>query len=214
MVVILDDAYFGLLYEQGLYEESLFAELSSLHENVLAVKVDGATKEDFAWGYRVGFITFGGLGLTKASLEALESKAAGAVRGLVSNCCHMSQSLLSKAYGSRNYEAEKRQKFDVLKRRHTKAKSILSRPKYAECFTMLPCNSGYFLCLQAAPGVDAELVRQKLLHDYSTGTISIGSDLFRIAFSSLPEAKIEEFVENLYAACVVIKNKTPTPVAA
>ena len=48
---------FGLVYENGIFKESLFSKLADLHENVLAVKVDGATKEDYAWGFRVGFIT-------------------------------------------------------------------------------------------------------------------------------------------------------------
>ena len=49
IVVVLDDAYFGLVYEKGIHEESLFAEFASLHENVLAIKLDGTTKEDYAW---------------------------------------------------------------------------------------------------------------------------------------------------------------------
>ena len=58
VVVILDDAYFGLVYEKGIHEESLFAEFSDLDRNVLAVKLDGTTKEDYVWGLRVGFISF------------------------------------------------------------------------------------------------------------------------------------------------------------
>ena len=46
IVVVLDDAYFGLVYEKGIHEESLFAEFSDLDSNVLAVKLDGTTKED------------------------------------------------------------------------------------------------------------------------------------------------------------------------
>jgi len=60
IVVLCDDAYFGLVYEEGIYTESLFSKLADLHENILAVKLDGATKEDYAWGLRVGFLTFGG----------------------------------------------------------------------------------------------------------------------------------------------------------
>ena len=48
IVVVLDDAYFGLVYEKGVHGESLFAEFAALHENVLAVKLDGCTKEDSA----------------------------------------------------------------------------------------------------------------------------------------------------------------------
>ena len=52
IVVVLDDAYFGLVYEKGVHGESLFAEFSDLSENVLAVKLDGTTKEDYVWGLR------------------------------------------------------------------------------------------------------------------------------------------------------------------
>ena len=57
IVVLLDDAYFGLIYEQGIYSESLFGLLANAHENLLAVKLDGPTKEDYVWGFRVGFMT-------------------------------------------------------------------------------------------------------------------------------------------------------------
>ena len=61
LVVICDDAYFGLFYHIGgaSMTESLFGALTNLHPNMLAVKLDGATKELFVWGLRCGFITFG-----------------------------------------------------------------------------------------------------------------------------------------------------------
>ena len=64
IIVWDDDAYFGLNYEKDIYPQSLFAEFANLHENVLAVKIDGPTKEDFVWGFRCGFLTFGGKGMS------------------------------------------------------------------------------------------------------------------------------------------------------
>ena len=58
LVVILDDSYFGLFFEEDTLKESLFSELSNIHPNLLAVKVDGITKEEYAWGFRVGFYHF------------------------------------------------------------------------------------------------------------------------------------------------------------
>ncbi|MCK5402822.1 aminotransferase class I/II-fold pyridoxal phosphate-dependent enzyme, partial [Candidatus Bathyarchaeota archaeon] len=52
LCVIIDDAYFGLVYEDDIFQESLFSLLADLDENVLAIKVDGATKEHYAWGLR------------------------------------------------------------------------------------------------------------------------------------------------------------------
>lgn len=71
VVVVTDDAYFGLFFEDSL-KESLFGKLADLHPRVLAVKVDGATKEEFVWGFRVGFITYASE--SKDVLNALEQK--------------------------------------------------------------------------------------------------------------------------------------------
>ena len=59
VVVLIDDAYFGLVFEPGVYTQSIFTELSDRSPNLLAVKIDGATKEDYVWGFRVGFLTYG-----------------------------------------------------------------------------------------------------------------------------------------------------------
>lgn len=64
ILVICDDAYFGLVYKKGIYKESIFAPLADLHQNILAIKLDGATKEYYAWGLRVGFVTFASKDMT------------------------------------------------------------------------------------------------------------------------------------------------------
>src|SRR5690606_28819314 len=71
VVVVTDDAYFALFFEDSLHE-SLFGQLCGLHERVLPIKVDGATKEEYVWGFRVGFITYGGT--SEACNAALEQK--------------------------------------------------------------------------------------------------------------------------------------------
>ena len=58
LIVVTDDAYFGLFYGDELAEESLFARLVNLHDRILAVKVNGPTKEEFVWGLRTGMLTF------------------------------------------------------------------------------------------------------------------------------------------------------------
>ena len=200
VVVLIDDAYFGLVYEQGVYTESIFNGLATLSENVLAVKLDGATKEDYVWGFRVGFITFGIKNGTSAVYEALENKTAGAVRGNISNISHLSQSLLQAVYSSENYEKSKAEKFDILHSRYEKIKSVLADPKYNSYFTALPFNSGYFMCIELKEGLIAEEVRKILLEKYSTGVIVFGN-LIRIAYSAVPESKIAQLVENIHSAC-------------
>ena len=54
VVVLIDDAYFGLVYEDKVFKESIFTRIANLHENVLAVKFYGANNEYFVGGYRVG----------------------------------------------------------------------------------------------------------------------------------------------------------------
>ena len=58
-IVILDDAYFGLFYEDEIMQESLFGHLINRQKNILGIKLDGPTKELFVWGFRVGFLTYG-----------------------------------------------------------------------------------------------------------------------------------------------------------
>lgn len=201
LVVLCDDAYFGLVYEEGVYAESIFSRLCNLHENLLAVKLDGCTKEDFVWGFRVGFITFGIKGGTQALYDTLEDKAAGAVRGTSSNAPNVSQALLFKAFNTDGYDQEKKEKGELLKERYSEIKIILSsHNEYGEYFTALPFNSGYFMCLQLADNLNAEEVRKHLLEHYDTGLISIGN-MIRVAFSSVGADKLQQIFDNLYATC-------------
>jgi aspartate/methionine/tyrosine aminotransferase len=199
IVVILDDAYFGLVYEEGIARESLFGSLSDLHPNVLGVKLDGATKEDYVWGFRVGFITFGFQGATAAQLKALENKAAGAVRGTISNAPCLSQSLLLKAYTSPEYAAQKKQKYEILAARAHKIRALIkSHPEYAKSFDIMPFNSGYFMCVKPI-GVDLETLRKELIANYSTGVIVLAG-VIRLAFSAVPTDLIETLFANLHDA--------------
>jgi aspartate/methionine/tyrosine aminotransferase len=200
LAIVIDDAYFGFVYEDGIEEESIFAKIADLHENVLAIKIDGATKEDYVWGFRVGFITYGIKNGTPELYDALASKTAGAVRGNISNASNLSQSLLVKAFKSPSYDDEKSLKYKVLEARYKKVKSVLSDPKFNEYFTALPFNSGYFMCLKLREGLDGESIRQILLKKYQTGLINL-ANTFRIAFSSVAEGNIEELFENIFAAC-------------
>ncbi|MCP4151493.1 MAG: aminotransferase class I/II-fold pyridoxal phosphate-dependent enzyme [bacterium] len=202
MLVILDDAYFGLGYEEGITEESLFADLADFHENILAVKADGVTKEEYAWGLRVGFITYGIKNGSSDLYSALQAKTGGAVRGSISNAPHLSQSLVLKAFNSESYDEEKRINFQKLNKRYLTVKKILEdHPEYKEFFEALPFNSGYFMCVKVK-NADSENVRLTLLEKYSTGVISLNNhNLLRIAYSSTPTANLEKLFSNIYMAC-------------
>ena len=92
--VVVDDAYHGLYFDDTCYGKSLFGLLATASENLLAVKIDGPTKEDYAWGLRVGFLTYGFKNASDLQLDILADKTAGAVRGTISNASHLSQRLL------------------------------------------------------------------------------------------------------------------------
>ena len=200
VVAMIDDAYFGLVYENDVYTESIFSKLCNLNNKVLAVKLDGATKEDYVWGFRVGFISFGVKNGTAELYEALENKTAGAVRGNISNVSHLSQSLLYNAYFSAQYEEDKKEKFATLKSRYQSVIEALAEDKYLEFFAALPYNSGYFMCVELKDILEAEAIRKILLDKYSTGVI-VFENLIRIAFSAVPKSQIPQLIENIYSAC-------------
>jgi aspartate/methionine/tyrosine aminotransferase len=202
LAVILDDSYFGLVFEDSVATESLFSELTHAHENLLAIKVDGATKEEYAWGLRVGFVTYGIKNGNKELYRALEDKAAGAVRGNISNSPHASQTALLRALNSDAHEQEKGESKEKIKQRYLKVKEVLkAHTEYARYFEALPFNSGYFMCVKLK-GSGPDKVWELLLSKYSTGVICYSEkSLLRIAFASTPLDKIEKLFSNIYLAC-------------
>lgn len=208
IVAIIDDAYFGLVYEDQIFKESLFTTLANAHENILAIKVDGPTKEDYVWGFRIGFVTFGTKNGSPELYAALEQKLGGAIRGTISNASSLSQSLLVKAYNYEKYDAEKLEKYKTLQSRYIEVKRVLEdNPEYEKCFKALPFNSGYFMCIKLKPSLDSSKIRNILLEKYSTGVLDLGG-IFRIAFSSVPKDMIKKLFDNIYSACQETENIT------
>lgn len=199
LITISDDAYFGLFFEDSI-KESLFSLLCNVHDNVLAIKLDGPTKEHYAWGFRTGFITFG---VTSENADAvyaaLETKVKGIIRGTISNCNHASQSIIEKILEDPDFPANAKEKFDLMKGRECKLKSILLTDKYKEDWDFYPFNSGYFMCLKLHK-VNAEKLRVHLLDKYGVGTISTSPTDLRIAFSCIEEADIQELVDIIHKA--------------
>ncbi|HUX97942.1 MAG TPA: aminotransferase class I/II-fold pyridoxal phosphate-dependent enzyme [Candidatus Deferrimicrobium sp.] len=199
VIPILDDAYFGLFYEEETLKESLFGSLANLNERVLAIKVDGATKEEFVWGFRVGFITFAAANTSSDVYSALEKKTMGAIRGNISNCPQPSQNIVLKVLESPNFRQEQRTKNEILKKRAMQVKEVLKNPKYNDVWNLYPFNSGYFMCLELKT-VNAEQLRQYLLQKYGIGIISINETDIRIAFSCLELNQIPDLFELIYKA--------------
>ncbi|MBN1141428.1 MAG: aminotransferase class I/II-fold pyridoxal phosphate-dependent enzyme [Deltaproteobacteria bacterium] len=198
IVAVTDDAYFGLFYEDSL-RESLFGRLANLHPRILAVKIDGATKEEFVWGFRTGFITFadGHGGEDRTAVEILEKKAMGLIRATISNSPHPSQTFVLEALRSPDYPREKEQKLQILKARAMEVKRVLSRDEFRQAWDYYPFNSGYFMCLKLKK-VDAEALRVHLLERYGVGTIANNATDLRIAFSCIAKENIAELFDLIH----------------
>lgn len=194
LVVVTDDAYFGLFFEDSMHE-SLFGSLASLHQNVLPIKVDGATKEEYAWGFRIGFITYAAE--SEALLAALEQKTIGMIRATISSSPHPSQTFVLHALKSAGYQAQKQAKFNLMKARANKVKSLLDSGKYGDIWSYYPFNSGYFMCLKLH-NVHAETLRVHLLNQYGVGTIALGETDLRVAFSCIEEDQLEQLFDSIY----------------
>ena len=203
VMVWCDDAYFGLNYEDNIEKQSLFAYLCDLHENVLAAKIDGPTKEDFAWGFRCGFLTFGCKGWTEEQYDALVKKLMGIIRSSVSCAATPSQSMLLKSFKDPANDEEKLQLRKVLEGRYKAVRTFVNTHK-STALEALPFNSGYFMSFRTI-GIDAEELRVKLLNEKGVGTISINSETLRVAFSSIDEDKIETVYSLIYQTAEELK---------
>lgn len=208
IVAVLDDAYFGLTYMDGVLRESLFGFLLNQDDRLLAIKLDGATKEQFVWGFRVGFLTYGlgPGGDLEALYGALEKKSMGAIRGCLSNGPRLSQTLVLKALESPRFREEKRQKFEILKARALRVKAVLQNPDYSAVWSPYPFNSGYFMCL-ALKRVDAESLRVHLLDRYGVGVIAASERDIRIAFSCIEEEDIPELFDLIYKGVLDLEKR-------
>jgi len=207
IVAVTDDAYFSLVYDEHALQESIFGWLANLHERVLAIKLDGATKEEFVWGFRTAFLTYApGGNCTDELLTALEKKTMGNIRASISNCSHPSQTIVWKALDDPAFPAEKKQKFDLMKARADMIHEVLANPKYDEVMTAYPFNAGYFMCLKLKT-VEAEPLRVHLLDKYGVGLISMGKVDLRIAFSCLEANQIAELFEIIYQGIKDLEGK-------
>jgi aspartate/methionine/tyrosine aminotransferase len=196
ILTLTDDAYFGLFYEKDALQESIFARMVGLHPRLFVVKLDGATKENYVWGLRVGFITYGAyLGSNHDQVyDALERKTAGAVRGSISSVSHLSQSIVLKSLRSPTYTAEKEEKLRIMTERAQEVKRVLADTKYREAWEVYPFNSGYFICLKLKK-VEAEPLRVHLLDHYGIGLISLGKHDLRVAFSCIEKEDVQKLFD-------------------
>lgn len=203
LVVVLDDAYFGLFYHLGTpsMTESLFGKLANLHPNLMAVKLDGATKELFVWGLRVGFVTYapGRADTAEVVNAVLDAKTRGAIRGAISNSPQLSQTLIEKALANPAIAGERREKCETLRARAAKVYEVVNQPRFRESWSVYPFNSGYFMCIEVKR-VEAEALRVHLLDAHGVGLIATAKHDIRVAFSCLEVNEVEPLFEIVHQA--------------
>lgn len=196
ILAICDDAYFGLQYEDESEKQSLFAYLADIHPNVLAVKIDGPTKEDFAWGFRCGFVTFANKNFTDEHYDALQKKLMGIIRSSTSCSSTPSQSFLLRAFADKNLEEQKEYFHKMLQSRYETVRSIVDS-KNSKVIEALPFNSGYFMSFNLN-GIKAEVLRKTLLEKKGIGTIAINDQTLRVAFSSIDDENLKSVYTDIY----------------
>lgn len=200
ILVISDDAYYGLFYEPETERQSLFSYLASAHKNIFAVKGDAATKEDMVWGFRIGFLTYASKDFDEVALDALTKKTLGMIRCSVSNCDRPGQSLLMHAWKEgKRYEEDKQALFDEMEKRYRILKSALVQyeDKY-ELLCPMPFNSGYFMAFETKR--NPEELRTYMLDKYGVGIINIMNRTLRVAYCSVEADAIADLVKLLYKA--------------
>ena len=154
----------------------------------------------------MGFITYSvaAAGREDEVHTALEKKSAGGIRGNISNCSQLSQSLVLAALLEPAYAAQKEEKYQLMKDRAARVAEVLQNPDYAEVWQPYPFNAGYFMSI-ALKGIDAEQFRLRLLAEHGVGVIAEGATDIRIAFSCLEVDEIEDLFDIMYRCAKEIR---------
>lgn len=206
ILTIHDDAYFGLFYEENIFQESLFSIFSNLHKNIVALKVDGPTKEHFVWGFRVGFITVGSKELTREQYKVIETKIMAAIRCSISTASKPAQSILIKALKGKTFETERAKESDEIKKRYMIVKDIIATHPFSKVIKPMPFNSGYFMSFELI-GINSEDFRKHLLKNYGIGVISFKDKYIRIAYSCIEEKDIRDLIITIIDSAGMLSTK-------
>jgi len=214
LVVLVDDAYEGYVYDADALGRSIFADLCDAHRRILPVKLDGASKEFLFYGGRIGAMSFGlpsKLEVDRGALEKeLDNKLSGIIRSTVSNCARPVQTALVKALADiETVEAERGRVIDVLGGRAHLLRDELAKAAIPQ-LTVLPFNAGFFCFCDLDESLDAEELADHLMTAYQTAVVPSRSGKIngiRIAFCSVPERDIPALAANVAAAVADLAGK-------
>jgi aspartate/methionine/tyrosine aminotransferase len=153
----------------------------------------------------MGFFTFGSKGLNQTHYDALVKKLMGAIRSSVSCSNTSAQHLMLKVMEDSRTPGEKQAYRDMLKRRYNLVKDFIKAHPNHPVLEPLPFNSGYFMSFRC--NKDAEAIRQELLQKHGIGTVSLGKQCLRVAFSSIDEEKIAAVYAQIYDTASKLENR-------
>ena len=200
LIIVSDDAYFGLFFEKNHKTPTLSATYKlAENENCLIVKLDGITKEFYSWGLRVGFITY----YTKNDelRNILLEKTQGYLRSTTSSPSNLSQQIAVRLLENKQSLEEKAINDKTIEERYDELKQAISKENLNSLVTVLPFNSGYFFTIKLPSNINAHEFRLKFLNEYKYGVYSMDDDHIRIAFSCLDKELIPELI-NKFKECI------------
>ena len=200
IIIVSDDAYFGLFFEENHKTPTLSATYKlAENENCLIVKLDGITKELYSWGLRVGFITY----YTKNDelRKILLEKTQGYLRSTTSSPSNLSQQIAVRLLENKQSLEEKEINDKIIEERYNELKQAISKENLNSLVTVLPFNSGYFFTIKLPSNINAHEFRLKFLNEYKYGVYSMNDDHIRIAFSCLDKELIPELI-NKFKECI------------
>jgi len=215
ILVMIDDAYEPYIHDNNAINRSLFYDLQDLEENIIPIKLDGATKELLLYGARIGFITIGlNPKWTKNDKELeilkneIDNKLSGLIRSTISNCNHFYQAIMIKLFNTKGIEEIFKMREPIqrlLKERYIKINSELKKVKNPN-ISVDPNSGGFFTFINLNPNhVKASEFAELLLRKYKVGVIPIENPIesvngVRIAYSSIDLTQIPETVKRIKSA--------------
>ena len=200
LIIVSDDAYFGLFFEKNHKTPTLSATYKlAENENCLIVKLDGITKEFYSWGLRVGFITY----YTKNNelRKILLEKTQGYLRSTTSSPSNLSQQIAVRLLDNKQSLEEKEINDKIIEERYNELKQAISKEQLDQLVRVLPFNSGYFFTIKLPSNINAHEFRLKFLNEYKYGVYSMDDEHIRIAFSCLDKELIPELI-NKFKQCI------------
>ncbi|MFW9997042.1 MAG: aminotransferase class I/II-fold pyridoxal phosphate-dependent enzyme [Candidatus Odinarchaeota archaeon] len=205
-VIIFDDAYEGFNYRfEGVTEEdqpiqhSVFPYFVNISENVVPVKIDGASKRYFSYGARLGCIS---VGYNNESKDFdFKECFAKMVRSFTSSAPLGMQEAIITVLSSPEKTAairnEKNEKMAILEERFRLMKNGMGVLEDHAVFEPVNFNSGFFGYLKVKDGYKAREIAENLL------TKGLGVVAFervngiRIAFCSVEKELIPRVITTL-----------------